>query len=90
MYGSFTERSTYAYLVMEAVEGGGMLIFVRQHQGSTDGEARINLSADQVSAMRTWMESDQAQTPNVSRDVARVLEDSARNRAALDDSVAPE
>jgi hypothetical protein len=57
-YGHFTERSAYAELVCEDVDGGGLLVFVKQARGSEDGEARITLSANQVSALRTWLATD--------------------------------
>jgi hypothetical protein len=57
-YGHFTERSAYAELVCEDVDGGGLLVFVKQARGSEDGEARITLSANQVSSLRTWLATD--------------------------------
>jgi len=58
VYGHFTERSAYAELVCEDVSDGGLLVFVRQTRGSEDGEARITLSANQVSSLRTWLATD--------------------------------
>lgn len=57
-YGHFTERSAYAELVCEDVNGGGLLIFVKQIRGSEDGEARITLSAAQVAKLKDWLATD--------------------------------
>lgn len=81
MYGSKVIRSAYAELILEAIEGGGMLIMVASE---AEGRAQLNLSAAQVAEMRQWMDTDRGGSGQVSRDVARVLEASNRNRAELD------
>lgn len=52
MYGSHAARSAYADLVLEAVEGGGLLVFVSERQGSPQ---QINLSPAQVAELRQWL-----------------------------------
>lgn len=48
-----TISSSYADLVLEPTENGGVLIFVRQYHGTADsGEARINLSSEQAAELR--------------------------------------
>jgi hypothetical protein len=56
MYGSKTFKSAYANLIVEAVEGGGMLVFVASRYD--DPAARITLSAAQVAELRQWMDTD--------------------------------
>lgn len=53
---SLTISSAYADLVTEPVDGGGILLFIRQHTGGIGpGESLINLSPEQATELLQWL-----------------------------------
>lgn len=58
MHGTHVVSSAYAGLILEAIEGGGVLLTISEDR--TMHTAQINLSASQVAQVRKWIDTDRA------------------------------
>ncbi len=65
MHGSLTLRSAYGDMVLEEQPGGRLVVLVTDRSEREDGQAQISLTPDDVSALRTWLDSQPPERPTV-------------------------
>lgn len=77
MYGSHAIDTAYGSLVLEETGGGDLVIQVAEHG---EGVAQVTLSAEQVSGLRIWLDSQPPARPTVVRTAGGIDYVAWRNR----------